>query len=293
MGGLVQAESQPTNNSGWAIARRILSLPLLGVGAFLLLTLSISWMAFFGSLPVGLIMFLVIGGTAAAFLAGGFWLWGRKYRKVIAGVVFTGLGCQAALMAGFFVLMLSGSLGEMVPPDFDNETSRAMTGGSVISAMVFLAVGVTLLVPPVRELLRERTGREKPVVVWIVLAWYAYTFVAVLASSLAFLTGLMPVPPGMEEYLEEKGTFGALGSFLIASMTLAGAILLVMRRKIALWLFVAAFVVGLVLSLAIRGFEPPPGYPPVLWAWVIGFGYAVSLVIIAYAWSLYRRGILR
>jgi hypothetical protein len=89
----------PLSRPAWTIARRILSLPILGLGALFLMTLSVVWLSGFQSLGAGLFIIAIFGGLTAAFLGAGFGLWGRKYLEIVAGLVSIAVGCQVALMA--------------------------------------------------------------------------------------------------------------------------------------------------------------------------------------------------
>ena len=280
------------SSPAWIITRRVLSLPILGLGALCLGTLSISWLEMAKS-TVGDPMVIVIAGILAAiFLAAGFGLWGRRYLDVIAGLILTGVGCLAALTAVLNVRMLRGHLEPLLPSDPGDPTSRLMATGSAISAAVLLFVGVALLASPIIQLVRERGTRKNPVLVWVVLALQACECVKALAWVVLVLSNKMPVPPEMQQYVADRWPHGPLLYLLVAGLGLVGAVFLVKLRKVALWMFLVAFLLGSLGGSIVHGFEPPPGYPVILWVSRMTFSLGISIAIIGYTWRLLRRGLL-
>jgi hypothetical protein len=257
------------------------------------MTLATTWLTFFETILQGLFASAILGLPAAVFLGAGLGLWGRKYLDVISGIFLIGIGIQVALMSGAIAAMLKGYMGDLVPSDFDSATTRSMMHGSAISAVLFLGAGGTLLAPPLARLVRGRNSRTQPVFVWVVLAWQAYSFVSVIVAMATFANKTVPLPTEMQAYIDERWPFGWLLSVGVAITQLVGAILLVRRRRVALWVFAVALIATIVGSVALGGFDPPPSQSMIFWILMSVFGFGVQLVILGYVWWLARRGVLK
>jgi uncharacterized membrane protein len=138
------------------------------------------------------------------------------------------------------------------------------------------------------------TERSTPAHLWIVgllaLLWNAYgcyEYVMMETRNEAFLSGL---PAEWVAYWE------SLPAWLTASWALgvwgglAGAALLLIRSRYAVWAFALSFV-GLVVDLGYQMFmtEMPAGMLDML-DWLI---IAIAAFLLWYAWSMEKKGALR
>ena len=265
-------------------------MPLLGLGALSLLMLSIGWLTLFRSVPSGLAMTAVLGGATGALLAAGLALWGRAYRRNVAGLLLLGIGCQVAMVAAVFVLTLDGGLGGLVPADFDVAVYRAVAAGSTVSATGLVGIGVALLAPATVRLVRQVLAIDRPVFVWAVLAWEVHVAVSALASIAFLQTYGDALPPEFQRYVAEARPYALPWSLAVATLGLVGATLLVRLRRRALGWFVAQVGMRAVHVLLYRPFEPPPGVPGIPWVLAVGHVYAIDVAILGYVVWLDRRG---
>ena len=277
----------------WAVARRVLSVPILGAGAVLLLWLSVDWLTMFRSVEAGVVGVALLGGLTAGLLAAGFALFGRKYLEIIAGVLFTGIGFQVALIAVVFALAARGDLGALIPSGLDLRTSRAMAAGSAVSAVGLVGVGVVLLLPAILRWVRKILAVEDPIFVWAVLAWQVHVGVSALASIVFARSYGGILPAETRQYLADSRPYAEPWLFAVAALGLVAAVCLVRRRKVALWLFVASAALRAVDVLFLGALAVPPGIPEGLWLLIWVPGRAIEIAILGYVAWLHRRGTLR
>jgi hypothetical protein len=277
----------------WAVARRVLSVPILGLGALLLLWLSVDWLTMFRSVGAGVIGIALLGGLTAGLLAAGFALFGRKYLEIIAGVLFTGIGFQVALIAIVFALAARGDLGALIPSGLDLSTSRAMAAGSAVSAVGLVGVGVVLLLPAILRWVRKILAVEDPIFVWAVLAWQVHVGVSALASIVFARSYGEILPEETRRYMAEFRPHAEASVVVLAVLGLVAAFYLVRRRKAALWLFVGKAGLRAVDALFLGAFALPPGIPEVVWVFGWAHGAAIEIAILGYVVWLHHRGTLR
>jgi hypothetical protein len=134
------------------------------------------------------------------------------------------------------------------------------------------------------------TAVKRPLLVWVILAFYLLDTAAGLAL---FGTKLLGPPSGR---LDAEGhvytAFDYFESAGFIGLKLYAAIMLFRLRRIAVKLFLAALLLNFVATgydLVSKGL-PPPGGPVVLFSLIIGFG--ILVLICLYAWWLERRRVL-
>jgi hypothetical protein len=134
---------------------------------------------------------------------------------------------------------------------------------------------------------------QRPAWVWAISLFFLAASVAISLTFVLALTGAIALAPAQQAYLSNLTPldFMLIGSVMTAN--LAGAFYLVQMRGAAVPLLVVGWGAGLfelVWHAVSKGEIPALGAPG-----VAGFAAAnvLSLVIIAYALGLARRGILR
>lgn len=279
----------------WTALRRVVSVPLLGAGALLLLMLSTGWLSLLRTADSRFSTVAILVGGTTALLAAGFLLWGRSHRVTTAGVLFLAVGCQTALVAAVFALALRGDLGALFPAEIDPALYRAMAAGSAVSAFGLVGVGFALLAPAIARLVRRIRSIEEPIFAWVVLAWQAHVAVTAAASILFARSYGDILPAETRQFLAEHRPHAVPASVALAALGLVAAFFLVRRRKIALWLFVAQFALHAVDAVFFRGLELPPALPIPGFLWTIGWAHAavIEIAILGYVGGLHRRDVLR
>ena len=137
-----------------------------------------------------------------------------------------------------------------------------------------------------------RPRRHRPVLVWIVLVWSLVSAGFTLFSFWLIYVRAMPISPDAAVYLASLSPLDHAGTALLLLLNLAGAVALVMLRKIAVALFVAALALSLLITLGnvmARGFLSTLGGAGALGLLV---GFLINISICLYAWRLKTRGLL-
>ncbi len=134
---------------------------------------------------------------------------------------------------------------------------------------------------------------QRPAWVWAISLFFLGASVAISAAFVLALTGVIGLAPAQQAYLDKLTPldFMLIGSVMTAN--LAGAFYLVQMRGAAVPLLVVGWGAGL---FELAWHSVAKGWIAVLGApGVAGFAAAnlLSLIIIAYALGLARRGILR
>jgi len=137
-----------------------------------------------------------------------------------------------------------------------------------------------------------RPRRRRPVAVWIVLAWSLLSAGYTLFSFWMIYVRAIPLSPDAAMYLASLTPLDHAGTALLLLLNLLGAMALVMLRKIAVALLVAALALNLLITLinvTSRGFLTTLGASGATGLLV---GYLVTISICLYAWRLKARGLL-
>ena len=136
-------------------------------------------------------------------------------------------------------------------------------------------------------------GRARPRWAWSISAFFLGVSIAVSLAFVVALTGKVPLSAAQQGYLASLTPLDYLVIGSVMTCNLLGALCLVQLRQFAVPLLVTGWAFGafeLVWQAIDKGWMAAIGT-----AGVSGFAAAnlLSLVIIAYALSLARRGILR
>ena len=134
------------------------------------------------------------------------------------------------------------------------------------------------------------TAVKRPLLVWVILAFYLLSATTLLVKSATMLIG--PTSGQLDAQGHAYTAFDYLESAGFVGLKLYAAIMLFRLRRIAVKLFLAALLLNFVATgydLVSKGL-PPPGGPVVLFSLIIGFG--ILVLICLYAWWLERRHVL-
>jgi len=145
--------------------------------------------------------------------------------------------------------------------------------------------------------------RQTPLHLWIVgilaLLWNAfgcYDYLMTRARDTEYLSGMMPGvdPNAVLAWIDAFPIWAQAGWALGVWGGLAGAVLLLMRSRFAVWAF-AASLIGAVLGLGyqLSGAPPLPGAEGPMYdvmPWVIIF---IAAFLLWYSWSMEKKGVLR
>lgn len=140
------------------------------------------------------------------------------------------------------------------------------------------------------EVTPPSTTSKRPLLVWVILAFYLLSAASLLVKSVTMLIG--PTSGQLDAQGHAYTAFDYLESAGFAGLKLYAAIMLFRLRRIAVKLFLATLVLNVVATgydLVSKGL-PPPGGPVTLLSLMIGFG--VFLLVCFYAWRLERRHVL-
>jgi hypothetical protein len=134
-----------------------------------------------------------------------------------------------------------------------------------------------------------------PFGIWIVAGIYLMHSVLALSSYLLLVSGIFPAAQGQtgRELLEAMGTLEHIQTVGLGSMELAAGVALLLRKRLAVWLFSIDFLAAVALiarrsleaGLQGQDFSSAVIFP--IWALL------VSAAACAYAWHLARQRILR
>jgi hypothetical protein len=135
-----------------------------------------------------------------------------------------------------------------------------------------------------------RHGR--PVLVWLISAFFFLSAIWTLLSFYMVLSGAIPLEPAQKAYLDRLTPIDYSLAIVLGSLNLAGAVMLFLLRKIALYLFLTAFALSVVLMLwhvATKGWAEAAGAAMSIGALM---GYVLSAMVCIYAWRLSKKGVL-
>lgn len=135
--------------------------------------------------------------------------------------------------------------------------------------------------------------RRRPVWVWIISGFYVLSLGFTLLSFALLFSGLMPLTPPQQAYIEELGPLDYVISIGLGLLTLAATVLLFALKKVAVPLFATSLFLNLGLTLvhaittdwlrALGG------------AGLVGalFGWGILGVVFWYSRHLRQAGVLR
>jgi len=132
----------------------------------------------------------------------------------------------------------------------------------------------------------DAVARRRPILVWVICAWYAIAILVAIPAIFLATSGAIPLPPAAGTFYQSFGLLnyvGVLGSAVLAA--LAGITLFRMRRS-AFAYATALFVLNVAKTI---------WYWPSLHAMGYGLGYqafqmALSALLPLYVWRLWATG---
>ena len=133
---------------------------------------------------------------------------------------------------------------------------------------------------------------KRPKFVWAVFLFYILSVGYTVLSFALVYSGAISVTPEQGAYLRNLSTFDWVITVLTGALNVAGAIAMFLLRKIAFYLFSAAFVLVILQTLVhaiTTNFLAALGGPGAVGALI---GYGISLAVCIYAWRLRARGVL-
>lgn len=139
--------------------------------------------------------------------------------------------------------------------------------------------------------MRQRIKR--PILVWVISAFYVFSTAYTLLSFYLIWSGAITVSQPQRAYFAGLTVLDYLATIITGLLNLSGAIALFLLRRLALYLFLGGFSAGLVLSVAQAltldwvAALPSGGLIGAILGWLIAIG------IILYAWRLARAGVLK
>ncbi len=134
---------------------------------------------------------------------------------------------------------------------------------------------------------------RRPALVWVISIFYFLSAGWVLLSFSLIYSGAIPLNEAQKAYFQSQTVFDHGSTIVIGASNLVGAILLFLLRKQAFHFFVAAFSVGLALTLyqiVAKNWLGAIGGPGLVGAVI---SWAISVAIIIYSKRLTARKILK
>jgi hypothetical protein len=139
----------------------------------------------------------------------------------------------------------------------------------------------------------DETGKQKrPILVWVISAWYFLSVTVMMVSHVTILAGFVPVREEQRAYFESLTGVDHLFTFLCGSLTIAAAVSLFLLSRVAAKLFALSLVFSIAfsMSLTFRGKLFGAGGGSGLSGAIIG--WLIMGAVCFYAWKLEKRGIL-
>lgn len=134
---------------------------------------------------------------------------------------------------------------------------------------------------------------ERPKLVWAVFLFYILSAGFNLLLFALVYSGLLPVTPDPAAYYRNLSIFDWVVTVLSGLLHVGGAIAIFLLRKIAFYLFSAAFVL-VILEILVHtytsNFIDALGGPGAVGTLLV---YGILLAVCIYAWRLSSRGVLK
>lgn len=132
-------------------------------------------------------------------------------------------------------------------------------------------------------------GKAIVIGLWIVAIYFIWTAGSALFSFALFFTGFFSMTPEQFQYFLAMPKFLIEFTILLMAFNLIGGVLLIMRRRVALYVLVLSGILNLishVYTLASRGLPPRILLENVVVPYVLLFG------ILLFVYVLYRKRVL-
>ena len=138
-------------------------------------------------------------------------------------------------------------------------------------------------------------SRKRPGWVWMILMFYLYSVVWTLLSFYRIRSGAIPLNPQQQAYFDGLNLFDYSMTVLLEVTNLAGAISLLLLRKVALYLFGSALVINMLFSVwGLLSTNWTQAFATHLSAVITGgvIGWVIMIAVCLYTWRLTRNGVL-
>jgi hypothetical protein len=146
------------------------------------------------------------------------------------------------------------------------------------------------------DLSEESPPQKRPVLVWVICIFYLIgVFWGLLSLGLTrfLLSSAFPIPEAKRHYFESLNYIDYGAMIIRVIVILVGAILLIRLKRSALYFFVGAFVVNILLlvyNIVAKNWFATVGIPGIIG---ILFEYGIIIAIILYIRHLSKKGVLR
>jgi hypothetical protein len=134
--------------------------------------------------------------------------------------------------------------------------------------------------------------RKRPKLVWVITIFYVISAGWTLLSFALIYSGGIPLNEAQASYFKSQTILDILFTIAIGSLNFIGVIYLFLLRRTAFYLFLSAFVFGMLMTVYHIFFKNglgAIGSPGLIGAII---GWAISIAIIIYVRKLINRDIL-
>ena len=138
----------------------------------------------------------------------------------------------------------------------------------------------------------QHVSHERPVLVWLISAFFFLSAIWTFLSFYLILSGAIPLEPAQKAYFDRLTPIDYVLTIGIGLLNLAGAITLFLLRKIARYLFLSSLGLSLVVMLwhlTTKGWAEAAGGATSVGALI---GYVLLVAVCMYAWRLSKKGVL-
>jgi hypothetical protein len=134
---------------------------------------------------------------------------------------------------------------------------------------------------------------KPPVLVWVISICFIFAAVCTVGSLLLVHSGILPMLPAQKQYFDSQTSLDYALIYGLTLVNMVGAVLFILLRRSAYYLFLTAFIVGLIsvaYQIVARNWLTAVGGPSLVG---VVFGWALMIAIIFYARHLVKTRVLR
>lgn len=138
----------------------------------------------------------------------------------------------------------------------------------------------------------ESTQRKRPKLIWVITIFYFISAGWTLVSFALINSGVIPLNEAQTAYFKSQTILDILFTIVIGVLNFLGAIFLFLLRRSTFYLFLSAFVFGMLMTvyhIFFKNWLGAIGGPGLIGAII---GWAISIAIIIYVRKLINRDIL-
>ncbi len=133
-----------------------------------------------------------------------------------------------------------------------------------------------------------KTGHKRPVLVWIILVFYALLIPLGAVSLIAATRGAIKLSSEVASYYQSFGFWDYLRVSTPLALGAAMVVALFRMRRAAFYFAAAAFLFGLAVNVLRYDALKTIGYGPIQAA----VGFTINGLLVFYLWRLLRKGVL-